>query len=341
MQDLISIIVPIYNVEKYITRCLDSIINQTYKNIEIILVDDGSPDNCGEICDDYAKIDNRIKVIHKKNKGVSSARNSGINIAKGKYIMFVDGDDWIEKNMVEDMYEKIIINNCEIVRCNFFIDNTETAVINERRILNLGLVSTKKEKEKILEDMILGKLDTYVVLLLIKKEIIKKKFDESLFFMEDMIFYIELFKTANVIYCYDKPLYHYFYNDMSITKIINEDKTIIKINQMLLVYKRILEIIKKNDIVVEQEKITQHYCRKILYLIYETYLSNYTINIKKIVNYSDDELQNLFNNCKYQNISIYTSLQLLLIKFKSYKLLKVVFFIKKYVNKYVNKNKVK
>ncbi|OUQ56652.1 hypothetical protein B5E58_10530, partial [Tyzzerella sp. An114] len=92
----ISVIVPIYNVEKYLNRCVDSIINQTYKNLEIILVDDGSPDNCGKICDEYAKKDNRIKVVHKENGGVSSARNVGLNIATGDYIGFVDGDDWID-----------------------------------------------------------------------------------------------------------------------------------------------------------------------------------------------------------------------------------------------------
>lgn len=93
MHKKISIIIPIYNVEKYLKRCIDSIVNQTYKNTEIILVNDGSPDNCGEICDEYAKIDSRIKVIHKENGGLSSARNAGIDISSGEYIMFVDSDD--------------------------------------------------------------------------------------------------------------------------------------------------------------------------------------------------------------------------------------------------------
>ena len=92
----ISIIVPIYNVEKYIRKCIESIINQTYRNIEIILVDDGSPDNCGKICDEYAKKDSRVKVIHKKNGGLSDARNKGTEVATGEYIMYVDSDDyWI------------------------------------------------------------------------------------------------------------------------------------------------------------------------------------------------------------------------------------------------------
>ena len=103
----VSIIVPIYNVEKYLSKCIESILSQTYKNIEIILVDDGSPDNSPQICDEYAKKDDRIIVIHKANGGVSSARNAGIDIATGKYIGFVDPDDYIENNMYELMVNKI------------------------------------------------------------------------------------------------------------------------------------------------------------------------------------------------------------------------------------------
>lgn len=103
MEDLISIIVPIYNVEKYIHRCVDSIINQTYRNVEIILVDDGSLDKSGAICDEYQKNDERIKVIHKENGGLGFARNSGLDIASGKYVTFVDGDDSISQEHIERM----------------------------------------------------------------------------------------------------------------------------------------------------------------------------------------------------------------------------------------------
>ena len=98
---LISVIVPIYNVEKYLDKCIESIVNQTYKNLEIILVDDESPDNCPEICDKWAERDSRIKVIHKENGGAGSARNAGIEASSGEWIGFVDGDDWIEPNMYE------------------------------------------------------------------------------------------------------------------------------------------------------------------------------------------------------------------------------------------------
>ena len=102
ISDLISIIIPVYNVAVYLPRCLDSILAQTYKNLEIILVDDGSKDNSGKVCDEYALKDSRIKVIHQKNQGVSVARNAGLRIAKGDYIGFVDSDDYIETNMYEN-----------------------------------------------------------------------------------------------------------------------------------------------------------------------------------------------------------------------------------------------
>src|SRR5574344_1424030 len=100
----VSIIVPIYNVEKYLDRCMESLLNQTLKDIEIIMVDDGSPDNCPKMCDEYAKRDKRVKVIHKKNGGLGYARNSGLDIATGEYVAFVDSDDYVDVNMYETLY---------------------------------------------------------------------------------------------------------------------------------------------------------------------------------------------------------------------------------------------
>ena len=112
-QPLISIIVPIYNVSKYLDRCMDTILNQTYKNLEIIMVDDESPDDCGKKCDEYAKKDDRIVVIHKKNAGLGMARNSGLEIAKGQYVGFIDSDDYVSKDMFEKLYETLKENNAD------------------------------------------------------------------------------------------------------------------------------------------------------------------------------------------------------------------------------------
>lgn len=119
MPHLISIIVPIYKVEKYLCRCIDSILAQSYSNTEIILVDDGSPDNCPTICDEYAQKDKRVSVIHKKNGGLSDARNAGINAAQGDFITFVDSDDWIAPTFIESLYDSILKAEADIAICEF------------------------------------------------------------------------------------------------------------------------------------------------------------------------------------------------------------------------------
>lgn len=116
---LVSVIVPVYGVEQYLNKCVDSIINQTYKNLEIILVNDGSLDNCGKICDEYAEKDNRVKVIHKKNGGQGSARNCALRVASGEYITFVDSDDWLALDIIESLYNAIIINEADLSVCGF------------------------------------------------------------------------------------------------------------------------------------------------------------------------------------------------------------------------------
>ena len=116
---MVSIIVPIYNIEGYIRECIDSILAQTYSDFELILVDDGSPDNCGRICDEYAEKDVRIKVIHKENGGLTSARNAGLSVAKGDWIMHVDGDDWIEPDMIESLIEAANATEADLVFGDF------------------------------------------------------------------------------------------------------------------------------------------------------------------------------------------------------------------------------
>ncbi|MBQ3177155.1 MAG: glycosyltransferase [Clostridia bacterium] len=127
---LISVIVPVYKVEPYVRKCIDSILAQTYTNLEIILVDDGSPDRCPEICDEYAARDSRIKVIHKENGGLSDARNAGIDTSTGDYLMFVDSDDWLELSAVEDLYHCALIHDADLViGCQCIIDHMTGNVI--------------------------------------------------------------------------------------------------------------------------------------------------------------------------------------------------------------------
>ena len=124
---LISVIIPVYNVEKYLRECLDSVLAQTYKNLEIILIDDGSSDNSGQICDEYAAKDSRIKVIHQVNQGVSAARNAGLKAARGQYIGFVDSDDYIKPDMYEYLYQLISKDNADVAMCNFYKGSFRTS----------------------------------------------------------------------------------------------------------------------------------------------------------------------------------------------------------------------
>ena len=133
---LVSVIVPIYKVEPYLAQCVDSIINQTYKNLEIILVDDGSPDNCPKMCDEYAKIDSRIVVIHKENGGLSDARNAGLDICKGEWITFVDSDDWIAINSIEQLLHFAQDNNSNLAIGNhekFHLGDQISGLITESK----------------------------------------------------------------------------------------------------------------------------------------------------------------------------------------------------------------
>lgn len=148
---LITIVIPVYNVENYLHKCVNSVINQTYSNLEIILVDDGSPDKCGQICDEYKKKDNRIKVIHKKNGGLSDARNAGIDIAKGKYISFIDSDDYVDIDYIEFLYNQISKYNVSISICSHRV-LYDTGKIIEKQTNEVSLLDSKKVLERILYD---------------------------------------------------------------------------------------------------------------------------------------------------------------------------------------------
>ncbi len=115
----ISVIVPIYNVEQYLNRCVNSILNQTYQNLEVLLIDDGSPDSCGDICDKYAQTDQRIRVLHKENGGLSDARNAGMELATGAYLAFIDSDDWIDPQMLEILHTTLLEHGADIAECSY------------------------------------------------------------------------------------------------------------------------------------------------------------------------------------------------------------------------------
>lgn len=151
-EERISIIVPVYNVEKYLPTCLDSLVEQTYRNLEIILVDDGSPDGCGKICDEYAEKDSRIKVIHKSNAGVAMARNSGLEHATGAYISFVDSDDWLDKNAYQILYQglKQYRTQCSVGRCVHVVDNGNTLKYRKRKACSVWCCDSREAIKHVL-----------------------------------------------------------------------------------------------------------------------------------------------------------------------------------------------
>ena len=206
----VSIIVPVYKVEDYIRECLDSILAQTYPYFELILVDDGSPDNCGRICDDYAKGDNRIKVVHKVNGGISSARNAGLEVAKGEWIMHVDGDDWIEPDMIESLIEAAQVTGADLVFGDF-MKYGPSAGYNK-------LPTWGSDKKKSMSNYLAYTMTT------IWGSIAKRslyadhslKSPEGISYCEDFHLIVRLCHFAKKVVNVHRPFYHYRYRPTSI-----------------------------------------------------------------------------------------------------------------------------
>lgn len=211
--ELISIIVPVYNVEQYLEKCVDSIINQKYKNLEIILIDDGATDSSGKLCDELAKIDNRIKVYHKENGGLSDARNYGVERATGDYIGFVDSDDYIDSEMYEELYEAIKKENVDVVECNLKIiypDRVE--LFTEQKYYN---VYTKQEYLE--EYLKIEKIFGSACVRLIKSDIAKKlKFPVGKLY-EDTYYAYDLIEKVDRYVIMNNPYYNYLMRENSIT----------------------------------------------------------------------------------------------------------------------------
>ena len=216
---LISIIVAVYNAEKYLERCLESIINQTYQNIEILLINDGSTDTSGKICDEYAAKDSRIRVYHQKNKGVSAVRQLGIEQAKGKYSIHVDSDDWIEKNMIEEMYSVVKKNNCDMLITDFFYDDKDISQILIQK-------PTKLKSYSIINDVCKGKIHGSTCNKLIKHDLYYKfsiYFPEGINYCEDQLVIIQLLLNIKKVSYLNKSFYHYVTNPESITRNVDKD----------------------------------------------------------------------------------------------------------------------
>lgn len=211
---MVTIIVPVYNVEKYLNKCIESIANQSYKEIEIILVDDGATDNSGNICDEWKKKDSRITVIHKKNGGLSSARNAGLDKANGKYVCFIDSDDWVEPDFIEVLFKSIERHNADISQCGFVeeIEGAESAPYRS----DSYLVITGKDAIKNLYNR-----KTYLSTVVMWNKLFKKKifqdlrFDEGIVHEDEALIH-EVLYNADKVVINESKLHHYLTRPNSI-----------------------------------------------------------------------------------------------------------------------------
>lgn len=227
----ISVIIPVYNVQNSLKKCIDSVLTQTYKDYEILLVNDGATDNSGAICDKYADQYSFINVIHKQNGGLSSARLAGYKSAHGKYICFIDSDDYLEKDYLEILYSAISVQNADIAVCSFYTENSHnmqvmklpytSAIYNTQETINNEFVYPLFGKS------IQGqKAPCFVWNKLYKREMINTDFfySERTYYMEDHLFNLRYMESVNTVAVVNRPLYHYVLNMKSLTNTYRQNK---------------------------------------------------------------------------------------------------------------------
>lgn len=297
-EELISVIVPVYNVEKYLSKCIESLQNQTYKNLEIILVDDGATDDSGKICDEYAKKDNRIKVIHKKNGGLSDARNVGINSANGNYIQFIDSDDYIDLDMIELLYNNVKKYNADISMCSHYILTEEECTAEGTNELSVY------SRVEVLKEILLDeKVRSYAW----NKLFAKKLFDEIRFpkgkVFEDILTIPKLFEKAEKVVLDDVSKYYYRQRKGSILHVQTKELRLCYINSAL----EIMNFIK------EKEPSLDRYCAyNVAHITIKTFNDiglfdmDYMLE-ENIVNNLYEQTCKIFKNKEYENVIIENS----------------------------------
>ncbi len=335
----VSIIIPIYKIkEKYLRKCIESAINQTLKEIEIILVDDGSPDKCGQICDEYANKDNRVKVIHQQNKGLSGARNSGVKKALGKWITFLDGDDWIENKMCEKLYNYAIQKKVEVVISAVIKDYGNKIVKYD-----YSKFIDKKVYEKG-ENVFLQKeiLDYKAYIATAYAKLIKKSLliDKNIFHNEELRqgaegieFNFRLFQNVKKAFFTNEYFYHYMYNPNSISSTHNEKNHMYVLN----CFKEIKEQIDKTE--SNKVDLLEMFYNRILYVIITTAISGYfsptnkekyKIKKEKYTNYLKQPLiEESLKNANLMKIDFERKIILILIKFRLFRIINLLAIIRK------------
>ena len=264
--DLISVIVPIYNVEEYLTRCLDSIENQTYDNLEIILVNDGSTDTCGIICDNYAQKDKRIKVIHKKNGGLSDARNVGLNIMQGDYVTCIDSDDFISNYYIENLWKALNFGDSDIA-ISSFVNYFEGDKIPDPFLVQEKQIEVLNRKELYRRLLYQDKIDISAWGKLYKTKLFNNVRYPVGKLYEDLLTTYRLLEQAEKIACIANIDYYYFQRSTSIAKTSFSEKKMDAINNM----KELMDYVIVNYPELEDAAICRYFSTvcNILFLINE------------------------------------------------------------------------
>lgn len=290
MDDLISVIIPVYKVEGYLSKCIESVINQTYSNIEIILVDDGSPDNCGKICDEYAKIDNRIIVIHKENGGVSSARNAGMDIASGKFISFVDGDDYISYDYISKLYDLLKDNDLPMSMCSINIDKNGSIAAGPS--FNSD---GEFQSDCLINEILNFKTISAVFCKLFRNETINNLRFKNYSIAEDLLFLIEYLQTVErIISCNDKLYYYVLNSEGAIRNPYNYKKY-----ESLEVYDEILKLSENKDYYSKAKaRLVRGNFHILLKIPKQTYRKEYDLICSKIREYRKEVMLDRSNNTK-------------------------------------------
>lgn len=219
-EPLISIVVPVYKTQQYLLKCIDSVLNQTYKNLELILVDDGSPDDCPRLCDEIAQMDQRVCVLHKRNGGVSSAKNAGIDAATGDYIGFVDSDDWIEPSMFETLLGLALEHKAEMSMCGYVHNG---GIKTEISFKKNGVLKQAEALQNVLlpngfEGFMVNKLFASKLLNATEGQTKKLRLNESIYYCEDQLFVCQAIMRSKSVAFTGAQLYHYLIRPDSLTE---------------------------------------------------------------------------------------------------------------------------
>ena len=316
MRSVVSVIVPVYNVGNYIGRCIDSILKQDYNELEIILIDDGSTDNSGVICDDYAKTDDRIIVIHTENRGVSSARNEGLKIATGEYVAFIDGDDWVDEKFIGILVDLILTSKSDMAICSMlycYDKNPQTSFLYTDNYEIFG------QKEIFSKILLSEKIGGFLSNKLFKKSLIRTFMNENIHMSEDFVFCAEYLKNITKVAFIDLPLYYYFQrNILDRKKLLRYDN---KIFSLLYATENIIDIytIYNNDLI---EILYLNYLKEALNIkgryLYSN--ANNKEQLKKINSIIDVYFPIII---KSKHISICEKINLILSKLLPVKMLKI------------------